>query len=97
MVTAIVLGVTITLAAVLCTVLLVKYGITINYNKKFTIDDKRAHLTPEQLQVLEQNLNKDTTVNKKEPEYPGGPMDAVIAEIQNLFGPEIEEGKNERK
>ena len=97
MVTAIVLGITIPLAVVLCAVLLVKYGITINYNKKFTIDDKRAHLTTEQLQVLEQNLNKDTTVNKKEPEYPGGPMDSVIAEIQNLFGPEIEEGRNERK
>lgn len=97
MVTTIVLGITIPLAVVMCTVLLVKHGITINYNKKFTIDDKRAHLTSEQLQVLEQNLNKDTTVNNKEPEYPGGPMDSVIAEIQNLFGPEIEEGRNERK
>lgn len=97
MVTTIVLGITIPLAVILCTVLLVKYGITINYNKKFTIDDKRAHLTSEQLRVLEQNLNKDTTVNNKEPEYPGGPMDSVIAEIQNLFGPEIEEGINERK
>ena len=97
MVTTIVLGITIPLAVILCTVLLVKYGITINYNKKFTIDDKRAHLTSEQLQVLEQNLNKDTTVNKKEPEYPGGPMDSVIVEIQNLFGPETEEGINERK
>lgn len=97
MVTTVVLGITIPIAVILCTVLLVKYGITINYNKKFTIDDKRAHLTSEQLRVLEQNLNKDTTVNNKEPEYPGGPMDSVIAEIQNLFGPETEEGINERK
>lgn len=105
MVTAIVLGISIPLAVVTCTFLLTRFGIKVNYNKTFTIKDERQTHTPEALKELETALNapqtKTTSVredNNNEPnDTSGGPMGSVIAEIQDLFGPDVlEEGKNER-
>jgi hypothetical protein len=82
----------ISLAFVGAIALLCFKGITVRYDKKFTIEDNRnkSRLTEEELKLLEAKLNaanpKTQTVD--DDKYTPGPMDAVIAEIQDLFGPE---------
>lgn len=84
MVTGIIIGSAIIVAAIIISC----KGIHIKYDKTFTIDDKRmsTNISPEMLKQLEEVLNK-------KPEATGasfegnGPMDNVIAEIQELFGP----------
>lgn len=95
MVTGIVLGITIPLAAVVCTFLFTHFGVKVNYNKTFTIKDERVQLTPEALQKLENNLNAQTEArptsvkeDNTDKDFAGGPMGSVIAEIQDLFGPD---------
>ena len=69
-------------------------GITVKYDKRFTVEDNRnkPRLTEEELKLLESKLNVDAfktqTVDYDDDKYAPGPMDAVIAEIQDLFGPE---------
>lgn len=82
----------ISLAIVGSIALLCFKGITIKYDKRFTIEDNRNKhtLTQEELKVLENKLNADktsATVIDTE-KFAPGPMDSVIAEIQDLFGPE---------
>lgn len=82
----------ISLAVVGSVALLCFKGITVRYDKKFTVEDNRnkSRLTEEELKLLESKLNasnpKPQTVD--DDKYTPGPMDAVIAEIQELFGPE---------
>lgn len=82
----------ISLAVVGSVALLCFKGITVRYDKKFTVEDNRnkSRLTEEELKLLESKLN---AANPKTPtvdddKYIPGPMDAVIAEIHDLFGPE---------
>ena len=68
-------------------------GINIKYDKSFTVDDKRiqAQMDHEELQRLEKKLNEQNTTGnntKDANEDVIGPMDAVIAEMHDLFGPE---------
>ena len=67
-------------------------GIIIKYDKHFTIEDNRNKhtLTPEELKNLENKLNADKTSATviDTDKFAPGPMDSVIAEIQDLFGPE---------
>ena len=68
-------------------------GINIKYDKGFTVDDKRiqAQMDHEELQRLEKKLNEQNTTGnntKDANEDVIGPMDAVIAEMHDLFGPE---------
>lgn len=75
-------------------------GIKVVYDKIFTVDDKRiqAQLDAEEIKRLEEKLNK-TGVNKadnKDEEESVGPMDSVIAEIHDLFGPETDDEKTRR-
>ena len=82
----------ISLAIVGSIALLCFKGITIKYDKHFTIEDNRNKrtFTQEELKILETKLNADnnsaTVIDTDK--FAPGPMDAVIAEIQDLFGPE---------
>lgn len=76
-------------------------GINIKYDKTFTVDDKRiqAQIDHEELQRLEKKLNEQniTGNNTKDAnEDVIGPMDAVIAEMHDLFGPEPDQ-KDDRR
>lgn len=77
-------------------------GIHIKYDKSFTVDDKRiqAQIDHEEFQRLEKELNEQNTAgNNKasnEDEVFVGPMDAVIAEMHDLFGPEPDQKDNRR-
>ena len=76
-------------------------GINIKYDKSFTVDDKRiqAQIDHEELQRLEKKLNEQNTTGnntKDANEDVIGPMDAVIAEIHDLFGPEPDQ-KDDRR
>lgn len=76
-------------------------GINIKYDKTFTVDDKRiqAQMDHEELQRLEKKLNEQniTGNNTKDAnEDVIGPMDAVIAEMHDLFGPEPDQ-KDDRR
>lgn len=69
-------------------------GINIKYDKTFTIDDKRTHsnLSAEDLKHIEERLNKQHIVqNNDDTANSIGPLDSVIAEIQDLFGPDKEQ------
>lgn len=79
--------------AIVCSIALLCFkGITIKYDKHFTIEDNRnkPKLTEEELKLLESKLNvaDPKTQAVDDDKYVPGPMDAVIAEIQDLFGPE---------
>ena len=76
-------------------------GINIKYDKTFTVDDKRiqAQMDHEELQRLEKKLNEQNTTGnntKDANEDVIGPMDAVIAEMHELFGPEPDQ-KDDRR
>ena len=76
-------------------------GINIKYDKSFTVDDKRiqAQIDHEELQRLEKKLNEQNTKGnntKDANEDVIGPMDAVIAEMHELFGPEPDQ-KDDRR
>ena len=76
-------------------------GINIKYDKSFTVDDKRiqAQMDHEELQRLEKKLNEQNTTgnnSKDANEDVIGPMDAVIAEMHDLFGPEPDQ-KDDRR
>lgn len=76
-------------------------GINIKYDKSFTVDDKRiqAQMDHEELQRLEKKLNEQNTTGnntKDANEDVIGPMDAVIAEMHDLFGPEPDQ-KDDRR
>ena len=76
-------------------------GINIKYDKSFTVDDKRiqAQMDHEELQRLEKKLNEQNTIGnntKDANEDVIGPMDAVIAEMHDLFGPEPDQ-KDDRR
>ena len=76
-------------------------GINIKYDKTFTVDDKRiqAQMDHEELQRLEKKLNEQNTIGnntKDANEDVIGPMDAVIAEMHDLFGPEPDQ-KDDRR
>lgn len=76
-------------------------GINIKYDKTFTVDDKRiqAQMDYEELQRLEKKLNEQNTTGnntKDANEDVIGPMDAVIAEMHELFGPEPDQ-KDDRR
>ena len=76
-------------------------GINIKYDKSFTVDDKRiqAQMDHEELQRLEKKLNEQNTTGnntKDANEDVIGPMDAVIAEMHELFGPEPDQ-KDDRR
>lgn len=75
----------------------------IKYDKNFTVDDKRiqAQIDYEELQRLEKKLNEqniigNNTKGSNEDETVVGPMDAVIAEMHDLFGPEPDQ-KDDRR
>ena len=82
----------ISLAVVGSVALLCFKGITVKYDKRFTVEDNRnkSRLTEEELKLLESKLNaaNPKTQAVDDDKYAPGPMDAVIAEIQDLFGPE---------
>ena len=82
----------ISLAVVGSVALLCFKGITVRYDKRFTVEDNRnkSRLTEEELKLLESKLNaaNPKTQAVDDDKYTPGPMDAVIAEIQDLFGPE---------
>lgn len=84
MVTGIIIGSAIIIAAIIVSC----KGIHIKYDKTFTIDDKRmsTNISPETLKQLEDVLNKKPEVTNTSFEG-NGPMDNVIAQIQDLFGP----------
>ena len=78
-------------------------GVHIKYDKSFTIDDKRiqAQMDHEELERLEKKLNEqnnpgNNTKDSNEDETVVGPMDAVIAEMHDLFGPEPDQKDNRR-
>ena len=76
-------------------------GVNIKYDKTFTVDDKRiqAQMDHEELQRLEKKLNEQNTTGnntKDANEDVIGPMDAVIAEMHELFGPEPDQ-KDDRR
>ena len=76
-------------------------GINVKYDKSFTVDDKRiqAQMDHEELQRLEKKLNEQNTTGnntKDANEDVIGPMDAVIAEMHELFGPEPDQ-KDDRR
>ena len=78
-------------------------GINIKYDKSFTVDDKRiqAQMDHEELQRLEKKLNEQNTIgnntkDSNEDTSVVGPMDAVIAEMHDLFGPELDQ-KDDRR
>lgn len=76
-------------------------GINIKYDKSFTVDDKRiqAQMDHEELQRLEKKLNEQNSTGnntKDANEDVIGPMDAVIAEMHELFGPEPDQ-KDDRR
>lgn len=77
-------------------------GINIKYDKTFTVDDKRiqAQMDHEELQRLEKKLNEQKSsegnADNFDDEKPVGPMDAVIAEMHDLFGPEPDQ-KDDRR
>ena len=77
-------------------------GINIKYDKTFTVDDKRiqAQMDHEELQRLEKKLNEqknsEGNADSSDDEKTVGPMDAVIAEIHDLFGPEPDQ-KDDRR
>ena len=77
-------------------------GINIKYDKSFTVDDKRiqAQIDYEELQRLEKKLNEQKSsedgANNLDDERTVGPMDAVIAEMHDLFGPEPSQKDNRR-
>ena len=76
-------------------------GINIKYDKTFTVDDKRiqAQMDHEELQRLEKKLNEQNTTGnntKDANEDVIGPMDAVIAEMHDLFGPEPDQRDDRR-
>ena len=78
-------------------------GVHIKYDKSFTIDDKRiqAQMDHEEIQRLEKKLNEQNTTgnnikDSNEDETVVGPMDAVIAEMHDLFGPEPDQ-KDDRR
>ena len=76
-------------------------GINIKYDKSFTVDDKRiqAQMDHEELQRLEKKLNEQNTTGnntKDANEDVIGPMDAVIAEMHDLFGPEPDQKEDRR-
>lgn len=78
-------------------------GVHIKYDKSFTIDDKRiqAQMDHEELERLEKKLNEQNTTGNNtkdanEDEVFVGPMDAVIAEMHDLFGPEPDQ-KDDRR
>ena len=73
-------------------------GIHIKYDKKFTIEDKRiqAQLDHVEIQNLEKKLNEQNNTGNSDDEKTVGPMDAVIAEIHDLFGPEPDQ-KDDRR
>lgn len=75
------------------TALLCFKGITIRYEKTFTVEDKRngCYLTPTQIKDLEEEANGTGkgTVNIDPENQHVGSMDGVIATIQDLFGPGI--------
>ena len=77
-------------------------GINIKYDKTFTVDDKRiqAQMDHEELQRLEKKLNEQKSsegnADNSDDEKTVGPMDAVIAEMQELFGPEPDQ-KDDRR
>lgn len=76
-------------------------GINIKYDKTFTVDDKRiqAQIDHEELQRLEKKLNEQNATGnntKDANEDVIGPMDAVIAEMHELFGPEPDQ-KDDRR
>lgn len=72
-------------------------GIHIKYDKKFTIEDKRmqAQLDHSEVQQLEKKLNEQNN-NDDDDEKTVGPMDAVITQIHDLFGPEPDQ-KDDRR
>lgn len=82
----------ISLAIVGSVALLCFKGITIRYDKKFTIEDNRnkTSVTLEDLKALESKLNTNgrPAAYIENEDIAPGPMDAVISEIQDLFGPE---------
>ena len=77
-------------------------GINIKYDKSFTVDDKRiqAQMDHEELQRLEKKLNEQKSsegnADNSDDGKTVGPMDAVIAEIHDLFGPEPDQ-KDDRR
>lgn len=77
-------------------------GINIKYDKTFTVDDKRiqAQMDHEELQRLEKKLNEQKSSEGNADDFddgkPVGPMDAVIAEMHDLFGPEPDQ-KDDRR
>lgn len=91
MVTGIIIGAAIIIAAIILSF----KGICIKYDKTFTIDDKRVATTisPELLEQIERSLNKKA--NTAELYEAKGPMDNVIAEIQDLFGPGANRDNNQ--
>lgn len=79
-------------------------GISVKYDKTFTIDDKRiqAQVDAEELKKLEaklnnQDKNQPNTDNKDSDTQAVGPMDSVIAEIHELFGPDPNQVKDESR
>lgn len=81
----------ISLALVGSVALLCFKGITVKYDKKFTVEDNRNKhtLTQDELKLLEAKLNtssKDNSIDTDK--FEPGPMEAVIAEIQDIFGPD---------
>lgn len=84
----------IALAVVVAVALLCFKGVTIRYDKHFTINDKRNQhsLTEAQLQHIEDLINQTNTPPSRpgeddEPIFQGS-MDKVIENIHDLFGPE---------
>lgn len=85
-------------ASVACVALLCFKGVTIHYDKRFTISDERLHttLTENQVQRLEDSINQNKPKVQEIPEEENsrgitGSMDAVIENLHDIFGPETTE------
>lgn len=88
-----VVALSVSVAVISAIALLCFKGIKINYNKTFTINDNRKILTVEQAETLEKKLNPDKTEDKKDISI-RAPMDTVLGNIADIFGPEDKDGED---
>ena len=94
MVTPIIITIIICITVLVLTYFITKHGITVHYDKRFTIDDKRGtNFKPEELVALEKRVNPvkpQEPINIDEDKQQMGSMGAVIQNLQELFGPDSE-------
>ncbi len=86
-------GVFVAIAIVASVAILSFKGITVRYDKHFTIEDKRGqHFSKEDLVKMEQDINKKPEKEvAPEVKNPESPMNKAIETLQDIFGPGLPE------